>query len=580
MDQSVDVVDHVSSLLDGEKYKEALTVAVDEKYAKQFKDNCWDLISVIVSKVNNDTNTLKPSLYGTCEQFLSIIVQKAVPEEALLEFIEQIEVSKNDAQFSIILQPLQQLLLKLTLKRGRSLEWCLNAISTYIDNIPVPEYELEGKQRLLMECDDNIRRINKIYSLLPPFYCPFISEVMNDDKCRPKQIISAFLISLFGKPLVYVDVDPDTNKQSETRACTKFLIADICTLLKNPLKFLAYIEKCSNESEKTKPKNEKYDENEEIDPYDHKEKVNITTLSGLFYALLSGHFEIPDTALPLVYSPEYLVCTVLLCGVHLLSFTEYGPLSKGIYLCKEILKKYPENILSSKLTMVHYNLGKNLMTVAIYSMYQSLRKESVVILGTLVNKFDYKGRCSLIKYMIDNANHSGMIGYAISLYKNSLDEAFKEPELPATFKDSQLMAMLKKICHLPHGAESDLVELADQIITSLNLLRYLVIKDTGNVTNFKNNFVAIETSYLEPLRVALKMSKAHYEVKLKDIEEAKNNPKENINVSINVGGNVLDTIPDKNKKEIILSALNAFHLIEGLVARLSECINLNKQKPV
>nr|XP_034831686.1 uncharacterized protein LOC117988626 isoform X2 [Maniola hyperantus] len=197
MEQTVDVVDFISSLLDSGKYKEALTVPIEDKYANSFKDNCWDLISVIVGKIQNETMVIKPSLYSACEELLAIIVQSATPEEALLEFIEQIEVAKNDAQFAIILEPLQQLLLKLSAKRGRSLEWCLNSIATYIDAIPIPEHKLEGQERLLMDSDPNIRRIIKVYSLLPPFYSPFVIEMAAvDAKLRTKEIISAFLISL------------------------------------------------------------------------------------------------------------------------------------------------------------------------------------------------------------------------------------------------------------------------------------------------------------------------------------------------------------------------------------------------
>ncbi|XP_026316735.1 uncharacterized protein LOC113227874 isoform X2 [Hyposmocoma kahamanoa] len=197
MEQSVDVVELVSNLLDSGKYKEVLSVPNEEKYVNIFKDNCWDLISVVVGKIQDDTVVLKPSLHGACEELLFAIVQKSAPEEALLEFIEQIEVAKNDAQFSIILTPLQYLLKKLSVKRGRSLEWCLNSISTYIETIPIPEHKLDGKERLLMDCDPNIRRITKVYSLLPPFYTPFIKELSaSESSIHTKQILVAFLISI------------------------------------------------------------------------------------------------------------------------------------------------------------------------------------------------------------------------------------------------------------------------------------------------------------------------------------------------------------------------------------------------
>lgn len=579
MEQPNDVVDVISSLLDNGKYKEALNVPYDEKFAQSFKDNCWDLITVILSKIQDDTIIIKPSLHGACEQLLNIIIEKATPEEALLEFIEQVEIAKNDAQFSIILIPLQQLLKKLTLKRGRSLEWSLNSITTYIEGIPNPQHHLEGKERLLMDCDDNIRRIIKVYSLIPSFYKPFIEELNSEkDNVRTKQILCAFLISILGKQLIHIDLDPDTNAQSEARQTCSIIIDDICILEKNLLKFLTYVELCCIKANKSsKPVDTDNDSNEVVSPYEHTEKINMTSLSGLFYVIFSKHFKIKDIAIPQVYCNTYIVHTIFLNVNHLLSFMEFGPISKALCLCKALLNLFPNNASNLLLKFpVHFDLLKGLVKVAIYSSFIELRKNAVHLIGLHVNKFDYKGRTMLIKFILEFANHSGMIGYAITLYKNTIDEAFKDDFIDDVFTGAHLTNMIKKICLLPHGAESDLVELADQVITALNFLRYLVLKDTSNKTGIQDNLLYIEKKYLAELRMGLNMSKAHYEVKLKDIMEDKTKSSENIDVSINIGGNVLDNIPVENKKEIINSALNAFHLIEGLVARLSECISITQ----
>lgn len=576
MEPSVDVVELVSNLLDSGKYKEALSVPNEEKYVNFFKDNCWDLISVVVGKIQDDTVVIKQSLHGACVELLFAIVQKSAPEEALLEFIEQIEVAKNDAQFSIILPPLQYLLKQLSVKRGRSLEWCLNSISTYIEAIPIPEYKLEGKERLLMDCDANIRRITKVYSLLPPFYTPFIKELkVTESSIHTKQIIVAFLISILGKPLIYIDLDPDVNAQSEVRQCCVSIIENICSLEQDVLKFLFCVEVCHKENQKAKSKGGVDEDN--MTPYENRDKVNMSTLAGLFYIVLSGHFQVPEHSLPQVYSTEYIVHTALYCVVHFLGFTDYGPLAKGISMGKALLNRFSSKISDNLLnSSVHFDFCRSLVNIAIYCTYESIRKDTVSLIGTHVNKFNYKGRCMLIKYLLEVSNHSGMIGYSITLYKNSINEAFKEAKLPECFLGAQLRSMVKKICYLPHGAESDLVELADQIISALNLLRYLAIKDIEDLTGIRGCFATIENDYLKPLRTGLNMSKAHYEVKLKDLEKGKSAAEGGIEVSINVGGNTLDLVPTEQKKQIIISALNAFHLIEGLVARLAECININK----
>lgn len=577
MNESVNIVAIVSKLLDSEKYKEALSIPYDEEHIENFKENCWEIVSVIIKKIDDDTLTIKPSLYAACEQLLSIILERSTPEEALLVFIEQIELAKNDAQFSVSLTPLQQVLKKLSGKRGRSLEWCFNSIRTYIEGISIPDLNLEEKECLLLDSIPNFRRITKIYSMLPLFYDPFIDEIMKSstDNTKAKEIVSVFLISLLGKPFIYFNVDPNLGAESEIRENCKIIVKDICKLEKNVLKLLVHVDVCYRESQNTKS-NQKKDLNEE-DPYTHRDKINITSLSGFFYAILSGHFEIPSYSVPQIFKKEYLIHSVMPCVIHLLSFTEYGPLAKAITLCK-VLVNFLDNKTSDALlsSSVHFELCKSLVNVAIYSNYESIRKSAISLIEIHVNKFQYTGRCMLIKYLLDSSNHSGIIGYSITLYKNCVDEAFKEEVLSDCFTGPQLLSMIKKICLLPHGAQSDLVELADQIITALNFLRYLTLKDVNNLSGIRDCFTMIENDYLDPLRTGLNMSKAHYEEKLKEIEEGKSASEDQNNISVTVCGNLLDNIPTKNKKEIIYSALNAFHLIEGLVARLTECINLNK----
>lgn len=570
MAKQIDIVDLVSTLLDSGKIKEALAVPNEEKLKDIFRDNCWDLIAVVIEKIQDDTIVLKPSIYGACEQLLSIILEKCSAEEALLEFIERIELAKNDAQFGLVLPPLQQLLKKLSSKRGRSLEWSLNSISTYIEKIPVTEHKLEGDERKLMDSDPDIRRVIRVYSLLPTFYRPFIDELLVAEKqnVQAKQIIAAFLINLLGKPMTFIDMDPTSNERSEARLVCLQIFQDICRLENNLLKFLTHLEICSKETERTKGS-----DGGELSPYEHREKINMTTLSGLFYVIYSGHFDVPDMALPQVYSIEYVVQTVMLAVTHLLNNTEHGPVNKALATCKALTNRLGDNtshiILSAS---VHFNLIKSLMNISIYSNYPSLRLDALNCIGSHVHKFDYKGKVMLIKYLIQGANHSGMIGYAITQYKDALHKSFKDPAINECFTGAQLLNMIRLMSHLPHGVESDLMELADQIISVLNFLTYLVLKDKDNITGIKDQYPSIETEYLETLRMALKMSRAHYQAKLTEIEEGKNLPEES--VQLYVGGNILDSIPTENKKEIIQSALNGFDVIEYLVARLTEFMNI------
>lgn len=564
MDSTTELVNFISSLLDSGNCKEAL-VALNEKRKEPFSDYCYEVVAAVVGKIQDDTIILKPSLHGACEQIISAVLDKCSPEDALLEFIERLELSKNDAQFGIVLPVIQKLLKKVMVNKKRSIEWSLYAISNYIEKIKITEHHLEKDERKLIDNDPNVRRLTKVYTMVIPFYQPFIEDILaaeDNSHSKTKQIVSEFLISLLGKPMILVDVDPDGNAASEMRQACQTIIQDICKLEKNVLKFLKDLE--YKEKNRTR-----YTDGNELSPFETSDRMNMSTYSGFFYVAYSGHFDLPESAIPQVYKTEYVVHTLMLAVNHLLKFEEYGPLAKALALYQALNTRMCDNtshcLLSSS---VHFEMCKRLVKVVIHCRYQSLRKRALLLITSHIKKFDYKGRYVLLKYLIDTCNHSGMIGYTINLYKDTLIEALKDPLLNECFKTVWLSAMIKKMCYLPHGAESDLIELADQIITALNFLRFVILKDKDNITGIKEIIPIIETEYLGVLVTALNMSKAHYELKLKDLMEGKNTP----SVKLNIGRAIMDAIPPVKKKEIIESALNAFHLMEGLISRLKECI--------
>jgi hypothetical protein len=91
---------------------------------------------------------------------------------------------------------------------------------------------------------------------------------------------------------------------------------------------------------------------------------------------------------------------------------------------------------------------------------------------------------------------------------------------------------------------------------------------------------------LEPLREGIKLSRAHYKLKLRDLEEEKKTAMVNndgltrkSNVTVTIGGQLLPNLPHENKVAVIMSALNAFDLMESLLSRVNECIDSSTLKP-
>jgi hypothetical protein len=94
----------------------------------------------------------------------------------------------------------------------------------------------------------------------------------------------------------------------------------------------------------------------------------------------------------------------------------------------------------------------------------------------------------------------------------------------------------------------------------------------------------LEKSLLQPLREGITLSRAHYKLKLQDLEEEKkviSNDKVHSNksdVMITIGGQQLPNLPHENKVAVITSALNGFDLMESLLIRVIECIDSGRSK--
>uniref|UniRef100_A0A4X1U5B5 Glomulin, FKBP associated protein n=1 Tax=Sus scrofa TaxID=9823 RepID=A0A4X1U5B5_PIG len=141
------------------------------------------------------------------------------------------------------------------------------------------------------------------------------------------------------------------------------------------------------------------------------------------------------------------------------------------------------------------------------------------------------------------------------------------------FTGPQLVSLLHLVLFLPEGAETDLLQNSDRIMASLNLLRYLVIKDNenDNQTGLWTELEKIENNFLKPLHTGLNMSKAHYEAEIKNSQEVQ---KSKDLCSVTVGGEEIPNMPPEMQLKVLHSALFTFDLIESVLARVEELIEI------
>uniref|UniRef100_A0A161MMT7 Glomulin-like protein isoform x1 n=1 Tax=Triatoma infestans TaxID=30076 RepID=A0A161MMT7_TRIIF len=206
------------------------------------------------------------------------------------------------------------------------------------------------------------------------------------------------------------------------------------------------------------------------------------------------------------------------------------------------------------------------------------REKAVPIFHKFLRIFDPRGRFYMLLALQDTVKEPGFVGYLATRTKDFVAESLytKNSEELKYFTGKCLRDLIKKFCRLEGGCETDLVRNSDLIISSLNLLRYLIIRDTENFTGFLELLPSLDNNYLSPLKKAIQMSRAHYELQKKEINQPSNTDGVKTSTTVSVGGMELPHLSSEQKFQVIDGALNMFDLIDSLLSRLIECIHDHK----
>lgn len=579
--QSTDLCVELSTILvkclTSGRTDDALSAIYNAKYDQCLKDRSLDIIPSISKFLIQETIDNSPEVFDCCETLLKEIAQKANPEEALLEFLEQAENLDDDVKFLALLKPLQIVLFKLPNRRGQSLEWCLHMIRFHVTSLPVPKsHRLEGEERKLLDSDPCICRITNVYKGILDFYKPFVNEVSLRQKAEyqkntQRNMLVCFIFQLLRQPLAILDLECDGKSSSATRFVAEELLTFLSHLVGDLMIFLEYAE--TREMERS-------GKNENNFATQSDDEIPILSVAVLYYLILGEHIQLNEV--PCVYSPLYIFQRSLYLVVVLLKHLEELVVRKGLLLANAILAMLSEGSVPYTLleSPVHKEFVESLSKVMIYCDVENFRKYAVPLLRSYLFKFDVKGQYLLMSNLPAVVNHAGIMGYLIMLLKDMIINTLDSDLISPFFTGKALYDLISEYCSLSHGVETDLIENADQIISALNLIRFLSLRDQKNKTGMWDYVGVLEESMLEPLREGIKLSRAHYKLKLRDLEEEKRNAVLNdkgriskSDVTITVGGQQLPNLPYENKVAVIMSALNAFDLMESLLSRVNECID-------
>ncbi|NXT09349.1 GLMN protein, partial [Prunella fulvescens] len=497
-----------------------LEVIQNEKNKVIIKNMGWNLISPLVRcifmyKQDDDKRE-------HCLRILDQLAQLCNPKELFLGLLEQIEQTSGEQvcqTVMLLLQPLQTVLLKLQNKKAYSVGLSLAMIMNQLTPLPVPYTKQQIQEDKLGLC--------QCCNAVVDFAKPFVNEVVKN-----------------------MEKSSEYNDMELKEELIKFCMQS----LKYPL-LTAQLEQL---------------EGIEEHPFRHfatEIMVNAVEMNSSVCTTIEG-----QVLVDLCSTISSEISTVFLIhNLNLIFFsrTEESVLSKGLDLFESCLLRMEDNsLLHQYLEFRDFiNVPQDLVKIMTLCPMEHMRKKSLNILQLFINKFDTEGKYTLFRCLLKTSNHAAEL--FVFLFQKECGNIW--------FTGHHLISLLDLVLSLPEGAETDLLQNSDRIMASLNLLRYLVIKDceSDNQTGVWTTLGKIEQNFLKPLRVGLNMSKAHYEAEIKNKKEnRKEAHSSNTVCSVTVSGEKMPAMTTGMQLQVLHSALFTFDLIESVLARVEELIEV------
>uniref|UniRef100_A0A8D1SRT4 Glomulin, FKBP associated protein n=1 Tax=Sus scrofa TaxID=9823 RepID=A0A8D1SRT4_PIG len=513
----------------------------NEKNKVIVKNMGWNLVGPVVRCLLwNDKEDDKRKYYFL---MLDLLVELCNPKELLLGLLELIE-EPSGKQISpvilLLLRPLQTVIQKLWHNKAYSVGLALSTLWSQLSVLPVPytQGQMQADEYGLCQCCEALVEFTK----------PFVEEVTGDkensvENEKLKDELLKFCFKSLKCPLLTAQfLEPP--EQADTDPLRRFAAEIIGFLSAIGYPFPKVI---FNHGRKKKTWD--YLEFEE-----EEDKQLSDSMASLAYLVFVQGISIDQ--LPMVLR------------------TEESVLSKGLDLLENsLLRTEDSSLLHQCLEIKSFlTVPQGLVKVMTLCPIETLRKKSLALLQLYINKLDSQGKYTLFRCLLNTSNHSGVEAFIIQNIKNQIDMSLKGTP-NKWFTGPQLVSLLHLVLFLPEGAETDLLQNSDRIMASLNLLRYLVIKDNenDNQTGLWTELEKIENNFLKPLHTGLNMSKAHYEAEIKNSQEVQ---KSKDLCSVTVGGEEIPNMPPEMQLKVLHSALFTFDLIESVLARVEELIEI------
>ncbi|KAI4892011.1 hypothetical protein NFI96_034223 [Prochilodus magdalenae] len=418
-----------------------------------------------------------------CEAVLTHLVQICRANELLDVLLREIEDADLDAiaeTIILLMQHVQLVLSRLGDSKHVSLGRALDALQKQISKLPVPyshKQEQEDKYGLCRCC-----------TALLTFVQPFVQEVKsqgtkspvsrsNDEELRT--VLLKFCMQSLREPLLEAQFDRATEQNSPLWNFATEIMATL-SAIQEPLPKLLFYQ-----------------------PLREKEDMGAVKRSNS-------------------HPTESRACLAYLLFVHLIAMEVFPAVFRQDLHVKS-LERVLDNSLPVQLLELRafYSVPQILVKIMIDCPIQHLRVKALVVFQLFIEKLNGEAKHKFFRYIMKTSQHAGVQSVILRNIKNQVEHSCKSGNRDSWFEGTLLISLLRDTVSLPQGPETDLLHGMDRVMESINLLRYLLIKERKKSTAIWTDLCNIAETYMKILRVCLSMSKAHYGTELKRLHEEK-----------------------------------------------------------
>lgn len=597
----------LEKLLNEKQSEEALELIENAENESNVVENCSELIVTVVKYLTDQNLAQNFELHNACEKILIKISTLGLDSDVVFGLLEVIDSTETDNTVVSVLKALQAFLLKQPADNSRALEWVLNSVQQYASELPLSQHlrnRIDDEEEQLLEEEDEVKRIISFYIFIIKFYEPILDKIINDEPpnqsnfrdngLTQRNILACFIIQLFGLPFAYLDLsDPAANFRSQkgvtltnvyTRQCVTSLIQHLTKLIPNPMQLIVYGHRRAlwpyvfYESDDL----EKYSDMPS-DIFVLDAKVSNVSLAVMFYALFVENLY--EHLRPKVYQAVYLFEMGIYFVTILLSSNEETLWTKGIRLGTKLLdnlhgEQLPDDTLDFD---IHKKFATNLIVVLDSTQIRRNSQSGVELLQKYIGKFGtINAKYFHIQHLLENTANNKIRSLLVTIYKNVIADELNavDKELQSDVSEFCLGEKLKwlllnRICVMPKGVETDILQHNDLIMAALNILRFLALRDKKNMTQFWDCVGDIEEKFLKTLRTSLDCSRAHYHLEEKRIQENKEN---SVKLDVKISGSDYTDMSHENQLQMLAIGQNTFDLIDSVLSHLNECIEAYRNK--